>query len=100
MIVDCSATIVTFIYLLKQKQELFIKMLMMYINSSLLQLAYLSKSIPTGNMLVKRLVEDLDRQMSEISAHEDALMGQVSNIYKYLLIYLFVHGTLLKINGK
>ena len=51
-------------------------------------------------MLVKRLVEDLDRQMSEISAHEDALMGQVGNIYKYLFIHLFVHGTLLKINGK
>ena len=33
--------------------------------------------MPTGNMLVKRLVEDLDRQMQEIGEHEDALMGQV-----------------------
>ena len=33
--------------------------------------------MPTGNMLVKRLVEDLDRQMQEISEHEDGLMGQV-----------------------
>ena len=51
----------------------------------LFQLAYLSKSMPTGNMLVKRLVEDLDRQMQAISEHEDALMGQVRETILMLL---------------
>ncbi len=41
------------------------------------QLSYMSKSMPTGNLLVKKLIEDLDRQMEEIAEHENALMGQV-----------------------
>ncbi len=40
------------------------------------QVGFLDKGA-TSSLLVKRLIEDLDRQLDEITEHRDTLMGQV-----------------------